>query len=231
MAFLRDRENGGAQMDWEGILRIFLAMIMGGFIGIERELVNRPAGFRTHTLVCMGSALVMTTSQYLFNTYSDIVNLDPARLGAQVISGIGFLGAGTIMNDGHRVRGLTTAASLWVVACLGLAVGAGYYAGAVAAFIMSYFTLIFLKRFEIAFEKRIGELEVAISIPDTPGEIAKVTDVMGKLKVQIRDIEIVDTDDDRMDVIFSVSLPPVLEDNAFIAELERIDGVKVENIT
>src|SRR5690606_40468539 len=126
-------------MDWEGILRIFLAMIMGGFIGIERELVNRPAGFRTHTLVCMGSALVMTTSQYLFNTYSDIVNLDPARLGAQVISGIGFLGAGTIMNDGHRVRGLTTAASLWVVACLGLAVGAGYYAGAVAAFIMSYF--------------------------------------------------------------------------------------------
>ena len=101
----------------------------------------------------MGSALVMTTSQYLFNTYSDIVNLDPARLGAQVISGIGFLGAGTIMNDGHRVRGLTTAASLWVVACLGLAVGAGYYAGAVAAFIMSYFTLIFLKRFEIAFER------------------------------------------------------------------------------
>lgn len=218
-------------MGWEGILRLFLAMLMGGFIGIERELVNRPAGFRTHTLVCMGSALVMTTSEYLFHTYHQFVNLDPARLGAQVISGIGFLGAGTIMNDGHRVRGLTTAASLWVVACIGLAVGAGYYTGAVAAFIMSYFTLLFLKRFEIAFGRKRGSLKVEMTIPDLPGQIAKVTDIMGRFKVQIRDIKVIDTDGEYMNVVFSVSLPPILESDAFIAELERLDGVKIEDVT
>ena len=124
-------------MTWEMILRLVLAMIFGGLIGLEREIGNRPAGFRTHTLVCMGSVLVMMTSEFMLDIYSS-VSIDPARLGAQVISGIGFLGAGTILKDGSRVRGLTTAASLWVVACIGLAIGVGFYWGALIATLLSY---------------------------------------------------------------------------------------------
>ena len=84
-------------MDWEDALKLILAMVLGGLVGLEREITNRPAGFRTHTLVCMGSALVMITAKYIFGIYHNMVNLDPARLGAQVISGIGFLGAGSIL--------------------------------------------------------------------------------------------------------------------------------------
>lgn len=218
-------------MGWEAILRLLLAMIMGGLIGLEREFVNRPAGFRTHTLVCLGSALIMVTGEHLFKTYHQLVNLDPARLGAQVVSGIGFLGAGTIMNDGHRVRGLTTAASLWVVGCVGLAVGAGFYTGAIAAFALAYFTLIFLKRFERLFEKKGGVLKIAMTIVDAPGQIAKVTDVMGKFKVQIKDIKIEGTDGDYMDVVFSISLPPIMDKNTFIAELKRVEGTELGSIS
>lgn len=215
-------------MGWETILRLALAMLMGGLIGLERELINRPAGFRTHTLVCMGAALVMTTSEYLFHNYYQFVNLDPARLGAQVVSGIGFLGAGSIINDGHRVRGLTTAASLWVVACIGLAVGAGFYIGAISAFIMCYITLISLKRFEHVIEKRRGNVQVVTRLKNMPGEIGKITSVLGRFRVHIMDIEVEDTDDESMKVVFFVSLPPVMDKNTLLAELERIDGVEIE---
>lgn len=215
-------------MGWETVIRLLLAMFMGGFIGLERELINRPAGFRTHTLVCMGSALVMTTSEYLFQNYSQFVNLDPARLGAQVVSGIGFLGAGSIMNDGHRVRGLTTAASLWVVACIGIAVGAGFYTGAIAAFVMCYVTLISLKRFERAIEKKRGNIQIVTCLKNTPGAINKMTNILGQFKVHIRDIELGEMDEDNIEVVFSVSLPPVLDKNALMAELEREEGIEIE---
>ena len=218
-------------MGWEVVLRLLLAMFMGGLIGLEREFVNRPAGFRTHTLVCLGSALIMVTSEYLFHSYHEFVNLDPARLGAQVVSGIGFLGAGTIMNDGHRVRGLTTAASLWVVGCVGLAIGAGFYLGGLTTFILAYFTLIFLKRFERLFEKKGGVLNIAMTIVDAPGQIAKVTDVMGRFKVQIKDIDVEGTDGDYMDVVFSVSLPPIVDKSTFIAELKRVEGTEIGSIS
>ena len=104
-------------------VRIILAVICGGIIGMERSLHRRPAGFRTHILVCLGAAMTTLTSQYLY-LYLDYYT-DMARLGAQVIAGIGFLGAGTIIIARQRVRGLTTAAGLWAAAIIGLAVGAG----------------------------------------------------------------------------------------------------------
>ncbi len=113
-------------------LRFVLAVIMGGLIGVERESKRRPAGFRTHILVCLGAALVMCTNQYM----SDIYGSDPTRLGAQVISGIGFLGAGTIIVTRQQVKGLTTAASLWASACMGLAIGCGFYEAAIIAFVL-----------------------------------------------------------------------------------------------
>lgn len=110
------------------IVRILLATIIGCLIGLERESKNRPAGFRTYALVSVGACLVMMTNQYMFNLYQ---SGDPARMGAQVISGVGFLGAGTILvTRSNQVRGLTTAAGLWTSACVGLALGTGFYAGA-----------------------------------------------------------------------------------------------------
>ena len=110
-------------------LRLALALVLGGLLGLEREQKRRPAGFRTYMLVCMGSALVMLTSQYVSET---LHSGDVMRMGAQVVSGIGFLGAGTIIVTGHQqVKGLTTAAGIWAAACLGLAIGIGFYAGAI----------------------------------------------------------------------------------------------------
>jgi putative Mg2+ transporter-C (MgtC) family protein len=218
-------------MEWSIVLRLLLATFLGGIIGLERELVNRPAGLRTHTLVCLGAALIMVTSESLFQEYHHLVNLDPARLGAQVVSGIGFLGAGTIMKDGHRIRGLTTAASLWVVGCIGLAIGAGFYTGGIAAFVLAYITLICLRRFERLFAKKVGLTSIAMTIADMPGQLAQVTGVIGRFKVQIRDIDIVDTDGDFMDVVFSVSLPPVVDKDALIAELTRVEGTEEVSIS
>lgn len=109
-------------------IRLVLALFLGGLIGFEREVSSHAAGLRTHILVCVGSALVMLLSMYGFSAFVNEVNvrLDPSRLAAQVISGIGFLGAGTIIFNGRSITGLTTAASLWVVAGIGLAVGAGF---------------------------------------------------------------------------------------------------------
>lgn len=110
-------------------VRILLALVLGGIVGMERGKKRRPAGLRTYMLVCVGSALVMITNQYMAGIYPET---DPSRMAAQVISGIGFLGAGTIIITGkNRVKGLTTAAGLWAVACLGLAIGIGFYYGAI----------------------------------------------------------------------------------------------------
>ena len=125
-------------------LRLGCAMLVGLIIGIEREYTHRPAGMRTHILVALGACVVSIAGEMLFTQYNTTgATPDPARLSAQVITGVGFLGAGTIMKEGPTVKGLTTAASLWAVACLGLASGFGYYSLALLgmAFIMITLTL------------------------------------------------------------------------------------------
>lgn len=121
-------------------------MICGGIIGLERSRKNRPAGFRTYMIVCLSSALVMMTNQYIYNNFS---GSDPARLGAQVISGIGFLGAGTIMvTSRSQIKGLTSAAGLWASACLGLAIGVGFYTGAVIVALIVFIIITFFKKID-----------------------------------------------------------------------------------
>ena len=143
-------------------LRILAALIMGGVLGLERGMKNRPAGLRTYMLVCVGSCLIMLTNQYLFQVSGAG---DPMRLGAQVVSGIGFLGAGTIIVTKHnQIKGLTTAAGLWASAGVGLAFGVGFYEGALTAAIGIYSILTILQRWEKRLHKRVRTLDVYIEL-------------------------------------------------------------------
>jgi len=130
------------------IIRLVLSLVLGGFIGIERQLHRRTAGLRTHILVSLGSCLIMLTSIYIFAIYKNEASLDPARIAAGVITGIGFLGAGAIIRDRSGVKGLTTAASLWVVAGIGLSTGCGFYSAAIVTTLLALVTLLFLRRIE-----------------------------------------------------------------------------------
>jgi len=139
-------------------IRIILSLLIGGIMGIERGRKNRPAGFRTYILVCLGATLVMMTNQYVYQTYQAS---DPVRLGAQVISGIGFLGAGTIVLTGkNQIKGLTTAAGLWTAACCGLAIGIGFYEGAVLGSLAVLFAISGLQNFDTWMRKRSKYLDV-----------------------------------------------------------------------
>lgn len=130
------------------ILRLFLAVILGGLIGLERELHKKGAGLRTHILVSLGSTLIMLTGIFVFDIFKDKVLIDPGRILAGVITGVGFLCAGTIIRSGEAIRGLTTAASLWIVAGIGLAIGCGFYFAALIATIFTLIVLFFLRQIE-----------------------------------------------------------------------------------
>lgn len=143
-------------------IRLFLAVLFGGIIGLERGVNRHPAGFRTHILVCAGAALVMLTNQYICEAFH---TGDPARLGAQVITGVGFLGAGTILVVGrNKIKGLTTAAGLWASACLGLALGIGFYSGAVIAAILIFTALALLPKVEDYFYRHASTVYLYIEI-------------------------------------------------------------------
>ncbi|NLI58021.1 MAG: MgtC/SapB family protein [Clostridium sp.] len=209
------------------LIRVFLAGFLGGIIGYERESMNRPAGFRTHILVCVGSALVMCTSQFIFEKYNAFVNVDPARLGAQVISGIGFLGAGTIIRDGISVRGLTTAASLWAVSCVGIAAGIGFYQGAVIATAIIYITLIVLKRMESWFTKKKRLSILHITTKNTPGQIGTIGSILGKYNISIKNIEFINSDHDEQVVVkFLIKIPNDVKREDIVGDLQGIKGVK-----
>jgi putative Mg2+ transporter-C (MgtC) family protein len=132
------------------LLRLFISLILGGLIGLERQIHRRAAGLRTHILVSLGSCLIMLTSMYVFDIYKSISSLDPSRIAAGVITGIGFLGAGAILREreGGGVKGLTTAASLWVVAGIGLAAGCGFYVAAYFTTALALIALLFLGHME-----------------------------------------------------------------------------------
>ena len=147
------------------IVRILLAATIGGLIGLERESKNRSAGFRTYTLVSVGACLVMMTNQYMFSIYQ---SGDPARMGAQVISGVGFLGAGTILvTRNNQVRGLTTAAGLWTSACVGLALGIGFYVGALIVGGVLLLVMILLRPLSGALQRKNGIMRMYAHFNDS----------------------------------------------------------------
>jgi len=134
--------------DAQVVQHLVLALILSGLIGLERQIRRRTAGLRTHILVCLGSCLMMLTSIRVFDIYKNEVPLDPARIAAGVITGVGFLGAGAIMVDRTNIKGLTTAASIWMVAAIGLAVGCGFYSAAIVSTLLTLTVLLVLRYVE-----------------------------------------------------------------------------------
>lgn len=174
----------------EILLRLLCAMAVGLVIGTEREYTNRPAGMRTHILVALGSCSVMITGELIFVQYNALgAAPDPARLGAQVITGVGFLGAGTILREGTNVKGLTTAASLWAVACLGLAAGAGYYTVALLGMVFIFITLTI---FEVIQNKLIGHdadlVCYCVVTHDLPACLNTISELSRKQRAGVHDI-------------------------------------------
>ena len=172
---------------WAILARLTLAVICGGLIGAEREIKRRPAGFRTHILICLGSAITTLTSQYMLfqHLYNDI-----ARLGAQVIAGIGFIGAGTIVvTKRQRVKGLTTAAGLWVAAIIGLMCGAGYAEAALSATFAVLFAEILLSRLEYRFARTVTDANLYIEYTGAEA-IEKVISLIKGMKAKLTGLEI-----------------------------------------
>ena len=163
-------------------LRLLCAMVVGLIIGTEREYTHRPAGMRTHILVALGSCAVMITGELIFVEYIAYgATPDPARLSAQVITGVGFLGAGTILREGPTVKGLTTAASLWSVACLGIAAGAGYYIVAIAGMVFILVTLtVFEALQKLLLRNRHSYRDYVVDTVD----VAVVLDIINELSAE-----------------------------------------------
>lgn len=211
----------------EIIFRLILSTIIGSLIGIEREFKNRPAGLRTHVLVTLGSTLIMLISIDGFKDLGGTYDL--ARIAAQVVSGIGFLGAGTIMVRKNRVDGLTTAASLWVSAGIGLGVGVGYYLASVVTGAIVLLTLKSLKIFEKRFlEGRFKTVEV--SFTNRPGIIGQMGVLFGNYNMSIKDILIVgddyEEDDDIMEIKFIIRTPNAFDTYNFYSEFFSINGIR-----
>ena len=208
------------------IVRVILSCVLGGLVGLERESLNKSAGFRTHILVCVGSALIMIVSQDLYHIYQNKAAIDPGRIAAQVVSGIGFLGAGTIMREGATVKGLTTAATLWVVAGVGLAVGAGMYFPALVTTGVVFLTLIYLGKVEKLMAGREHVVEMIVTAENRPGQLGRVGSFLGEKGILILNIQMKQLmGDNRVMFEIDIKLPPKIDMNEVLFELSDIPGV------
>lgn len=219
------------------MLRIILAVIVGGIVGFEREMKHRPAGFRTYMLVAMGAALTMITSQYLNlmldTKWADALEAvgqrtDVVRLGAQVINGIGFLGTGTILVTARaEVKGLTTASCLWASACMGLAVGAGFYEAFAIGSVLIIFCMKLLPLIENAVLANARNMNIYIEMDS----IENLGEVVNRMKAD--DISLFDVDIDKdqhgsfsqINGLFSVRLPNKRQHTEVLAMLSTVDGI------
>ena len=205
-------------------IRLIIAAVLGGIIGLEREKLNRPAGVRTHMIVCLGSCLIMLLGEYMHEIDNTI---DITRLGAQVVSGIGFLGAGAILKDGFSVRGLTTAATLWVVACVGLAVGGGFYSAGILTTIIVYSSLHFL-----GFTTKKGlRKNISVYVESLDNTINNLQDFLTDNGLEVVDIGLVDNiKSDFIEIKFVVLVRNIKILTDLESEILSIEGVKSVHI-
>ena len=208
-------------------VRMAFAVLLGGVIGLERGLKRRPAGMRTYMLVCLGSTLVMITNEYMATVFQ---TGDPARMGAQVISGIGFLGAGTIIITRDRqVRGLTTAAGLWASACMGLAIGVGFYTGAIIGTVFIFFVTTVMHRVDAQLVRRSRALDIYVEISDSSC-IYHFLEYLRENNIKVADMEIIKHTSDRQEqcqasLFISLLLPARKPHLEVLAEFSKVDCV------
>ena len=207
-------------------LRMCLAVLCGGVIGLERTYRRRPAGLRTHMLICLGAAITTLTSQFLFlymNYYTDM-----ARIGAQVVAGIGFIGAGTIIVTRHqRVKGLTTAAGLWAAAIVGLALGAGFYEGGLTLTFLVMLAELAFSRLERLMLRSSLELNLYLCYDDSD-TADRVLSYMRQQDIKVLSMEITRSTNSEVakaTAIFLVRLNKKLREKDFLEQLSRIEGV------
>lgn len=205
------------------VIRMALAVVCGGLIGMEREHKRRPAGLRTHMLICLGACMTTLTSQYL------LLNLglftDPARLGAQVIAGIGFIGAGTIIVTKRRqIKGLTTAAGLWVSAIVGLCCGAGFFLGAVSAAILVLLAEMLMSKLEWYIVSNARTINVFVEYGESE-TLTMIVDSLKSLNVSILDMELTRSPDRNYSVTFSLGTSRKMRHEVIMNELMGIRGV------
>ena len=215
--------------DSEMLLRLVIAAVLGSLIGFERERLLWAAGIRTHMLVCVGSCLITIVSQYGFAnvlTQSNVV-LDPSRIAAQVVSGIGFLGAGSILARGEIVKGLTTAASIWTVAAIGLAVGGGLYQAAGASTVIILLILAGIKPFEEAYRARNQSCQLKVEVDNgelTPELLQKALGLRaGQIKRFLVESRNSEGSDDLVILLSKVSSQDIA---TFPEKLKELDGVR-----
>jgi putative Mg2+ transporter-C (MgtC) family protein len=214
---------------WEVFLRLALAAALGAAIGLERELREREAGLRTHLLVSLGSALFTIVSAYGFHAFlasgQSVVRADPTRIAAQIVTGIGFLGAGAIIRQGLSVRGLTTAATLWVVAAIGLAAGAGYYSGAVIATVLVLLSLWPLRLVAYRIFLRYRPERERLLVDLAPGRsAAPVLAAVEEAGGQIESLSVLG-DEERRSVAIEVDLPAEAR-HATVSAVSELEGVR-----
>lgn len=219
---------------YEVALRIVLAIVIGGVVGFNREYENRPAGFRTHVLVCLGATIAaliqVQLGYYVVNeiaktpNLSGVLSVDTGRVICQVISGVGFLGAGTIIRTKASVKGLTTAASIWAVACVGIAVGMGFYAISILSGIGIVIALVLLKRFEYRFINKLDVIKFKIEYTEKAKVIKEINDTLEADEITIKNIEFINVDD-RRECIYTLLLPQTMRSNELISMIVVNDGV------
>ena len=223
---------------WEVVLRLVLASLLCGAIGFERETRDQPAGFRTHILLGLGAALFTLVSAYGFEPFtraalgSGGLQFDPTRIAAQIIAGVGFLGAGAIIRQGRDVRGLTTAASLWAVSAIGMAVGAGYLFGAAAATVLTMATLFALRRFRssIISPLRLDSAGLELSLKERGSSPANALQVLRLNDISIRSMD-AEISNERVRYKLQVSLHPSANVHDVLAELSGLPEVERISLT
>lgn len=206
-------------------VRLVVALICGGIIGIERERKRRPAGFRTHILICIGAAMTTLTSQYIAFELNGVTDL--ARLGAQVIAGVGFIGAGTIIVTKRKnVKGLTTAAGLWASAIVGLCAGAGFVEGALLTTVIIIVAELLLARFEYFMVSNSRTVTIFVEYSDT-SKLTAIVETVKENSSYIRDIEITksNSESNTSCAIFSIQMPRRKSHDKMINIISNLDGV------
>ncbi len=218
---------GSTEITFEtALLRLLVSFVAGMLIGVEREAHSQPAGMRTHILISLGSTLAMLLSIYIPQTFTGFQNGDPGRIAAQVVTGIGFLGAGAILRFGVNVKGLTTAASIWAMAILGMAIGAGLFAISAVVTAIILVTLTIMDVFEKYFFQDRVLKKIEIVIRKKSVGVNDLRRIISALKIRIHEVDIKrSTGETTEKVIFYVYIPIKMDPQRLGDELEKTDGV------